>query len=83
MFALIMTISLNLQGYPLFNLGDGQPVYMRTTTFRVAVGQFATKAECEAYAGYQDFTLAFTDGAGHQYKIPVTPTAIDGCAQVL
>ncbi len=83
MFALIMTISLNLQGYPLFNLVDGEPVYMRTTTFRVAVGQFKTKAECEAYAGYQDFTLDFKDGAGNQYQIPITPTAIDGCSQVL
>jgi hypothetical protein len=83
MFALIMTINLNLQGYPLFSLDDGQPVYMRTTTFRVAVGQFKTKAECEAYAGYENFTLLFTDDAGSQFKLPVTPTSINGCSQVL
>jgi len=83
MFALIMTISLNLQSYPLFALDDGQPVYMRTTSFRVAVGQFNTKAECEAYAGYQNFTLLFTDDAGNQFKIPITPTSINGCSQVL
>jgi len=83
MFALIMTISLNLQGYPLFALTDGQPVYMRTTSFRVAVGQFATKAECETYQGYGNFTLQFTDGQGIQYDIPIKPTSINGCAQVL
>jgi hypothetical protein len=82
MYALIMTISLNLQSYPLFSLDDGQPVYMRTTTYKVAVGQFHTKAECEAYEGYQNFTLLFTDGAGQQFKIPVTPTAIQGCSEV-
>jgi hypothetical protein len=83
MWALILTISLNLQGYPLFALTDGQPVYMRTTTFRVAVGQFPDKATCQAYAGYQNFTLVFTDGLGIQYQIPITPVKIDGCAQVL
>jgi hypothetical protein len=83
MFALIMTISLNLQSYPLFALADGQPVYMRTTTFKVAVGQFATAAECEAYKGYGNFTLVFTDDKGIQYDIPITPSKIDGCSQVL
>jgi hypothetical protein len=83
MFALIMTISLNLQGYPLFALTDGQPVYMRTTSFKVAVGQFATKQECEAYQGYGNFTLVFTDDQGIKYDIPVKPTSINGCFQVL
>jgi len=83
MYALIMTISLNLQSYPLFSLIDGQPVYMRTTSFKVAVGQFRTKSECETYAGYQKFTLDFTDGDGVKFQIPITPTTINGCAQVL
>jgi len=83
MFALIMTINLNLQSYPLFSLDDGQPVYMRTTAYKVAVGQFQTKEECETYAGYKNFVLLFTDGAGQQFKIPITPTAVDGCSQVL
>ena len=82
MFALIMTVSLNLQSYPLFALTDGQPVYMRTTSFKVAVGHFATVAQCEAYKGYGHFTLAFTDETGIKYDIPITPSKIDGCAQV-
>jgi hypothetical protein len=83
MWALIVTISLNLQSYPLFSLQDGQPVYMRTTTFKVAVGQFPDKATCEAYTGYQNFVLNFVDGSGNMYGFPITPTSINGCSKVL
>jgi hypothetical protein len=87
MYALVLTISLNLQGYPLFNLAAGQPVYMRTTSFKVAVGQFATKAECEAYTDYKsaEFTFSYTDTNGNPQSIVFTnvPMTVNGCDKVL
>jgi hypothetical protein len=62
MWALIVSITLNLQAYPMFDLSDNvTQVYMRTTTFRVALappGGFATKAACETYQGAGTYLAA-------------------------
>jgi hypothetical protein len=87
MFALIVTISLNLQGYPLLKIADGQPVYMRTTTYKIALGQFATQAECEAYTGYKnaEFTFSYTDANDKPQSIVFTrvPMKVETCDKVL
>lgn len=87
MWALILTLIVNVQSYPMMTLADGQPVYMRTTSFRVAVGQFPTKAECLAYTGYQgaEFTYSYLDTSGNPQSVVFTnvPTTVNGCSKVL
>lgn len=87
MWALILTIVVNVQQFPMMTLADGSPVYMRTTSFRVAVGQFSTKTACEAYTGYQgaEFVYSYTDASGNPQSVVFTnvPTTVVGCAKVL
>lgn len=87
MWALIVTITLNLQSYPLFTISDGSWVYMRTTSFRVAIGHFATKADCEAYVlpPNMEFALSGTDEQGNPESVAFTnvPATVVGCNKVL
>ena len=88
MYAFVVTVFLNFQSYPIMSLSDGQPVYVRTTSFRVALGHFATKAECEAYTGYQgaEFTFKYVDENGNQQStvfqnVPTT-VGVEPCQRV-
>lgn len=90
MWQLVLTVSLNLQSYALFPAMDGNPVFMRTTTFKVAVGQFSTKAACETYlntspAPYLDangnFPFTITTSTGVTADFPLVPNIV-GCEKL-
>jgi hypothetical protein len=89
MYALVLTLTINLQSFPMFPLSDGSWVYMRTTEFRVAVGQFATKKLCQEYVLPDDasFIVTSTDQNGNpvQAAFPLSTTSysVVGCEKVL
>jgi len=87
-YAVVLTIALNLQQFPLFNLPDGQPVYMRTTNFKVAIGQFPTKAECLAYDySGAEFVFSYTDANNEPQSVAYPLSSLTysfvGCNKVL
>jgi hypothetical protein len=89
MYALVLTLTINLQSFPMFPLSDGSWVYMRTTSFRVAVGQFPTKVDCQAYRLPDDasFIATSTDQNNNPVQIvfplSTTPYSVVGCEKVL
>jgi hypothetical protein len=89
MWALILTIVVNVQQFPMMSLTDGSGVYMRTTTFRVAVGPaggWATKAECQAYQlpPNPEFVYTYMDTAGNPQSVVFQniPISVVGCSKV-
>jgi len=63
-WAYFVTITLNLAAYPLFQISDGNSVYMETRSFRVALGgSFATEAACQAYSppAGAEFVITYAD----------------------
>lgn len=89
MWALVLSVVLNLQTHPLFPLSDGSWVYMRTTKFTVAVGHFATRTECQNYTLPQDAAFIFTstDEQGNPVSVELPfstlPYNVVGCERVL
>jgi hypothetical protein len=88
-YALVLSLTINLQAFPMFPLSDGQWVYMRTTEFRVAVGQFASKKVCQEYVLPDDasFIVTSTDQNGNPvsmaFPLSTTPYSVVGCEKVL
>jgi hypothetical protein len=89
MYALVLMLTINLQAFPMFPLSDGSWVYMRTTEFKVAVGQFATKRLCQEYVLPADasFVVTSTDQNGNPesmaFPLSTTPYSVVGCEKVL
>jgi hypothetical protein len=93
MWALIVTVTLNLQAYPMFDLSDNvTQVWMRTTNFKVAfapAGGFATKAACETYqsAGTyltSEINFSFMQGNGNPPPVIFqnVPMNVIGCEKI-
>ena len=97
MYSLILVVMLSSQlwSLPVFDTIDKQPVYMHTQKYTVAVGQFATIDDCEAYRAlsprpFVPFTLDFTDANGILWQYPLVETTayppkvgqfyVQGCA---
>lgn len=81
MYSLIVVamLSTDLWTLPLFSTVDGQPVSVHTQRYTVAIGQFASIAECEAYRAqaprpFVPFTLDIKDENGITWQAPLVET---------
>lgn len=99
MWAVILTLLINVQQYPVMMLQDGSPVYMRTTSFRVAIGQLPTKTACLDYAStitvtdpatgivtlIPEFVYSYTDSGGNPQSVVFqnVTATVNGCSKVL
>jgi len=92
-WGLVITIVLNLQSTPLFPANDGAGVWIRTTSFKIALGDpnnyghgFATKAACEAYeatGAYLSDPYFLTPFGLPQQEFQNIPMTVVGCEKVL
>jgi hypothetical protein len=85
MWQMIVTLHLIFPG-PVLAVQDAtgtvHDVAMQTESFRLAIQGFATQAACEAYTGYQNVPMVFTNALGGITDMTVTAT-FDKCEKML
>jgi hypothetical protein len=78
---MIITVLLSFPG-PVLAVQDSagavHDVVMETQTFRLAIQGFPTKAACEAFTGYKNVPMVFTNALGGITDMTITAT-FDKC----